>query len=557
MRPTDLDSTRATAGSPSPDAAASEPAHADLSGRTLGDYRVERLLGRGGMGEVYLARQLSLDRPVAFKVLRPDALANQVSVSRFEAEAGAAARINHPNIVHIYQHGKIDGLRFIAMEYVPGTTLREFVKRKGPPDLPAALQIMKQAAQAIGAAGEVGLVHRDIKPDNLLLTRKGQIKVADFGLCRFQGAEALNLTQKGVTLGTPMYMSPEQVQGHEVDHRSDLYSLGVTSYFLLTGRPPFEAETAVALAMKHVRDKPPNLAERRPDLPPALVALIHKLLAKNPALRYASAAEVLKDLATIRAAVLGTTTTQTVAVAAEPTALDLGAMPGTADADPSARPPKFRLRPASPLGLTALVVLGLALGATLGWRSRARDLLGDGAPEPSGPPALWLAPAWKDVPRARTAEAQYRQAQLKARAPDLAAAWLAVPGHFPTERRWTFPAYVQLARQLYRAGDVPRLRALAVALNQSDNPRDQELARVAHAASAALIDDEELLGEFSLVNPSAMDPAVVELALEIVSRRRIEQSEAPSARRLQKLRNELLLTLQVDLAEFPGLARPR
>ena len=246
----------------------------ELSGVTLGDFEIQRLLGKGGMGEVYLANQISLNRPVAFKVLRSDLLANPTYLSRFEAEATAVAKLNHPNIVHVYTLGKIDSYRFIAMEYVLGTNLRDYLKKKGALDYPLALSIMRQAALAIGAAGELGLVHRDIKPENLLLTRKGQVKVADFGLCRDLDADRVNITQTGVTMGTPLYMSPEQAQGHETDHRSDLYSLGVTFYHMIAGVPPFRADTPLALALKHVRDKPASLAVHRHDIPPELDRLI-------------------------------------------------------------------------------------------------------------------------------------------------------------------------------------------------------------------------------------------------------------------------------------------
>src|SRR5262245_31582429 len=202
----------------------------DLTGKTLGDFQVERMLGRGGMGEVYLARQISLNRPVALKVLRTDMLSNPTYLGRFEAEATAVAKLNHPNIVHVYTLGCVDQVRFIAMEYVEGTNLREYIHKKGAIDLPLALSIMRQAGQAIGVAGEIGLIHRDIKPENLLLTRRGRVKVADFGLCRDMGAERVNVTQTGITVGTPLYMSPEQAQGRMLDHRSDLYSLGVTFY---------------------------------------------------------------------------------------------------------------------------------------------------------------------------------------------------------------------------------------------------------------------------------------------------------------------------------------
>src|SRR5947209_12549494 len=268
------------------------PPTRDLTGVTLGDFQVERLLGRGGMGEVYLARQISLNRPVALKVLRPDLLTKPTYLSRFEAEATLVAKLNPPNVVHIYTLGCVDSIRFIAMEYVQGTNLRDYFLKKGALDLPLALSIMKQAGVAVGAAGELGLVHRDIKPENLLLTRKGQVKVADFGLCRDQDSDSTHLTQPGITLGTPQYMSPEQAQGHALDHRSDLYSLGITFYHMLAGEPPFKADSPLALALKHVKDTPVDLSVRRHDLPPDLCKLVMRLIEKDPAQRYQSASEM-------------------------------------------------------------------------------------------------------------------------------------------------------------------------------------------------------------------------------------------------------------------------
>ena len=275
----------------------------DLTGSTLGDFQVERLLGRGGMGEVYLATQVSLNRPVALKVLRPDVLAKPGYRERFESEAIAVAKLNHPSIVHVYAMGQIDGVHFIAMEYVEGTNLREYVVKRGALDLPQALSIMKQAAQAIGAAGEAGIIHRDVKPENILMTRRGRVKVADFGLCRQVDEEGPHLTQVGITMGTPAYMSPEQAQGYPLDHRSDLYSLGATIYFMLAAMPPFKADSPVAMALKQVREIPSSLLIHRPDLPVEIDRLVMKLMAKNPADRYQSAAEMLGDLAKVREAI--------------------------------------------------------------------------------------------------------------------------------------------------------------------------------------------------------------------------------------------------------------
>src|SRR4051812_40751483 len=305
-----VDDTAAWTSSGSPGSGGEGTAR-DLTGKTLGDFQVERMLGRGGMGEVYLARQISLNRPVALKVLRTDMLSNPTYLSRFEAEATAVARLNHPNIVHVYMLGCVDNVRFIAMEYVQGTNLREFLLKKGALDIPLAMSILKQAGVAIGAAGEVGLIHRDIKPENLLLTRKGQVKVADFGLCRDQDAKKIHLTQPGVTMGTPQYMSPEQAQGHALDHRSDLYSLGVTAYHMLTGNPPFRGESALAVALKHVKDTPVSPVVHRPEIPAELDRLVMKLMAKDPARRYQSAAEMLRDLGKIRETITATTATLT------------------------------------------------------------------------------------------------------------------------------------------------------------------------------------------------------------------------------------------------------
>lgn len=277
-------------------------AETDLTGQTLGDFHVLRLLGYGGMGRVYLARQQSLKRDVALKILRDDLAKNPTALQRFQAEAEAVARISHPNIVQVYAVGEQAGVRFMALEFIEGRNLRDYLAKKGPPELPLALAIMRQAAAALQRAGEAGIVHRDIKPENILITRKAEVKVTDFGLSRLMATdqEPLNLTQSGLALGTPLYMAPEQVQGLAVDHRTDLYALGVTCYHLLAGHPPFEGKTAYEVAMKHVQEQPTPLFEVRPDLPPDLCGLVHKLMAKAPADRYATAREVLRDLTRIR-----------------------------------------------------------------------------------------------------------------------------------------------------------------------------------------------------------------------------------------------------------------
>ena len=256
-------------------------AQSDLAGRQLGGYHLLRRLGRGAMSEVYLAEQISLRRHVALKILKANLAVQDSYVKRFQLEAQAAASLVHPNIVQIYEVGCADGLHFIAQEYVQGMNLHELLTRRGAPDLQLALAIMRQTAAALAKASERGIVHRDIKPENIMFSGHGEVKIADFGLARLSNAET-RLTQEGYTLGTPLYMSPEQVEGKPLDVRSDIYSLGVTCYHMLAGQPPFHGDTALNVAVQHLKGTPDDLGELRPDLPPALCRLIHKMFARKP-----------------------------------------------------------------------------------------------------------------------------------------------------------------------------------------------------------------------------------------------------------------------------------
>ncbi|MFO0904802.1 MAG: serine/threonine-protein kinase [Pirellulales bacterium] len=287
-----------TSGEPSDSSTLGGAASArDLTGCELGDYHIGHRLGRGGMAEVYLAEQRSLGRRVALKVLSGRLAEGQGYIRRFQNEARAAAALVHANIVQVYEVGMRDGVHFIAQEYVKGQNLRQVIQRQGPLTPTQSLSVLRQVAAALQKAAQAGIVHRDIKPENILLAQTGEVKVADFGLARVNSPEqALNLTQEGIALGTPLYMSPEQVEGRPVDSRSDLYSLGATAYHMLTGRPPFEGETALAIAVQHLHNEPPPLASLRPDIPPALCRIVHRLLAKKPEERYAQPGELLKEL---------------------------------------------------------------------------------------------------------------------------------------------------------------------------------------------------------------------------------------------------------------------
>ncbi len=264
-----------------------------LVGLRLGDYQVLRKLGRGGMADVYAARHITLGREVAIKVLRNDYAKDKDYIARFRREARAAAKLNHPNIVQVYDVGDVDGRHFIAQELIDGENLREYLSAKGSLTAEEGVDVLLAVSAALEAAAEVGITHRDIKPENIMRSSRGAIKVADFGLARVgydSEASQANLTQAGLTMGTPRYMSPEQVQGKPVDVRSDLYSLGVSMYHLLSGRPPFEAEDPIALAVMHLHETPTPLdrARGQDDLPEWLIAIVSRLMSKLPSDRYQS-----------------------------------------------------------------------------------------------------------------------------------------------------------------------------------------------------------------------------------------------------------------------------
>lgn len=267
----------------------------DLTNQSIAGFSILHRLGVGGMSEVYLAFQESLHRHVALKVMRADFVGSSDHEQRFLQEARAVASLMHPNIVQVYDVGRFESVHYIAQEYVPGSNLHSYIQRRGALPLAESVSILWQATAALQKAASIGLVHRDIKPDNLLLTPDGEVKVADFGLARARG-QSQNLTAVGVTLGTPLYMSPEQIQGLTVDSRSDLYSLGATAYHMLAGRPPFAGETALALAMQHLQAEPVPLQQLRPDLPQSLISIVQRLMAKSPEDRFASAAELARAL---------------------------------------------------------------------------------------------------------------------------------------------------------------------------------------------------------------------------------------------------------------------
>jgi predicted ATPase len=277
-------------------------------GQTLFHFRIEQNLGRGGMGEVYHATDLKLGRPVALKILSAEALAQPEARRRFHEEARLASALNHPHIVTIYSIEEAEGHDLIVMEFVQGETLLQMASRQ-PLDPATLVELGIQISEALAAAHAIGLVHRDIKPANILVNREGQAKVADFGLAKrlevpVAGADplatSLHLTQSGIVMGTPAYMSPEQTRGEPLDSRSDLFSLGATLYEAATGRRPFEGPSTLAVLHAIATEEPLPLTRCRPDLPPGLDAIVGRALAKDPADRWASGRDLADALRGLR-----------------------------------------------------------------------------------------------------------------------------------------------------------------------------------------------------------------------------------------------------------------
>ncbi len=332
-------------------------------GVILGGIRIDSLLGRGAMGEVYLAQQVSLKRPVAVKRIAEHLLGNEDAIGRFAREAQCVARIQSPHVVAVHDFMRVkddQGVEhgLLVMELVDGgSSLRALLANRGQSfDWRTASALILHAAEGLAAAAEHGVVHRDIKPDNIMVTRKGVAKLADFGLAKSVDSSAMTL--EGTVMGTPLYLPPEACRGHAVDARGDLYSLGCTWFHLLAGRPPFQAASTVALLRAHLDDAPPDLRSLAPSVPEAIAALVHRLLAKDPAQRLPSAQALVDELHALAAqgitlprtvpeifAVDAATTVTRLADAGKPDAsLYVGAAPSSAAAT-------------LPMGSTAATVL--------------------------------------------------------------------------------------------------------------------------------------------------------------------------------------------------------
>jgi serine/threonine-protein kinase len=287
------------------DGVALEKTGDSLLGQVLaGKYRMDERLNEGGMGAVYRGTHVLMDKTVAVKVLRPALAADEKIVARFSREARAASRISHPHAVSVTDFGESeDGVVFLVMEYLDGKTLKDIIRDEGPMALPRVVEIIRQVGGALDAAHEQGVVHRDLKSENIMLLNSGgpnYSKVLDFGIAKIiepTGEYDPGLTAPDLVIGTPQYMSPEQCsQASEIDARSDLYSLGVIIYEMLVGHVPFTGQSPTAIMMKHLQDEPPSVFLERPDLPPAVGPVLHRAMAKRPEERYQHVGDLVKEL---------------------------------------------------------------------------------------------------------------------------------------------------------------------------------------------------------------------------------------------------------------------
>lgn len=337
-----------------PTAQSSDP----LLGRVLdGRYRIESLIARGGMATVYRGTDIRLDRAVAIKVMHPSFAADSGFVQRFEREARAAARLSSPNVVAVHDQGQDAGVSFLVMEYVPGSTVRHLLRTHHELAPEQALAILEPVASALCAAHEAGFIHRDVKPENVLIGDDGRIRVTDFGLARAIEAADSNKTH-GLLLGTVAYLSPEQVEHGDADERSDVYSAGILLYELLTGQVPFAGATPMQVAYRHVHEDVPSPMLVRPGLPPAVAAIAERATRRQPAQRYASVAEMLTEIRRVRAqlppADLGSTLHETLVFQRpqQPAGMPPAGMPPAGVAPPPAPAPE-QVTTAEPVGAVA------------------------------------------------------------------------------------------------------------------------------------------------------------------------------------------------------------
>ncbi|HVE39497.1 MAG TPA: serine/threonine-protein kinase [Planctomycetota bacterium] len=334
-----------------------------IIGKEIGHCTIQRKLGQGGMGAVYLAHHPGLNRSVAIKILPGDLASNPEFKERFFREARLAARLEHPNVVQVHDVGEEQGIHYISMQYVEGESLDGVLKKRKKLSVNEALSLTKRVASALSAAAKLGIVHRDIKPHNILISKDGVVKVADFGLAKDEDANR-SISEPGVVMGTPYYMSPEQARGEKVDHRSDIYSLGATLYHMLSGKRLFDGGTPVSIVMKQASERPVGIRELEPTLPEPVSALIDRMLQKDPAQRFASADELVRALD------------------------DLKQAAATKVPAPGAAAPPKRTAAMIALPLAGILLVGIVIGLVLrgGGKPPEAPPVAKAPPDPTPPP---------------------------------------------------------------------------------------------------------------------------------------------------------------------------
>ena len=340
-----------------------------IVGEQIGSYEIRKLLGKGGMGAVYLAHDHSLDRQVAIKMLPHHLSQNPDIVTRFQREARALAKLRHPNLMHIYTVGQHKGHPFFAMEYVRGSTLASIIDRTGRLPPAQAAHIVADVLSALDKVHQAGMMHRDIKPGNIMIDEDGRAVLMDFGLAREE--TDVGMTADHTVLGTPSYMSPEQAAGERVDARTDLYSIGIVLYEMLTGRPPFAGKTSFEILRQHIESSVPPPSERAPEVPPGLDAVVARAVAKSSDDRFQTVAQMAAALAGVyRDATLLRLATEA-GRATEPTVLTAPPGPGfasTVAVTRTAAAPTVRSRtPGSRWTRRALLAAAVGLAAVSAW----------------------------------------------------------------------------------------------------------------------------------------------------------------------------------------------